>query len=126
MENLLKASPAIFLNIGGTERRFGFTMKSMGRIIALTGKNPMKGELDEKDPFDLSVLVWAGLITFDKSLDGVIIPSHEKGQPGQGDENVMKSIEQVQEWMSFDRLADIGEAVRVALNAASPDVSKKK
>jgi hypothetical protein len=126
MENLTKASPAIFLDIGGSERRFGFTMKSMGRIIALTGKNPMKGELDGNDPADLAILVWAGLITFDKSLDGTVIKSPEKGQPGKGDENVLKSIELVEEWMSFDRLPEISEAVSLAFQAANPSESKKK
>lgn len=125
MENLSKASPAIFIELGGMQRRFGFTMKSMGRIQALTGKNPMKNELDGNDPSDLAALVWAGLITFDKSLDGVIVPSSEKGQPGRADENVQKSIELVQEWMSFDRLPEIGEAVSLAMQAASP-ASKKK
>lgn len=126
MDNLSKASPSFFLELGGVQRGFEYTIHSIGQIKRLTGKNPMKGQVDVNDPDDLATLVWAGLITWDETLDGKIIESSEEGKPGTPDQSVTDAIIQVQKWMRFDLLSSIGQAVKKAFDAAAPDAPKKK
>jgi hypothetical protein len=126
MQNVEKAASSIYLELGGVQRRFEFTMWSIAQMKRLSGKNALRGELDVQDPDDLAVLVWAGLIPSDPSLDGQVIPSAEPGKPGQGDDNVTAAIYQIQKWMRFDRLGEIGSAVRQAFDSATPAASKKK
>ena len=125
MQNIAKASPVIFLNLGGQERGFGYTMHSILQLQALTGKRVMKNELDPMDPYELSVLVWAGLIPWDESFDGPIEPG-EDGKPGTPCQKVADSLASIQKWIHWDMLADIGQKVNKAFNIASPDQSKKK
>ena len=124
MQNLDKASSSLFIDLGGIQRRFEFTMHSMSQIKALTGKNPIKGEIDFQDPDDLSILVWGGLISSDPTLDGEIIK--EEGKIGVPDNAIKDSIAQVKKWLRFDRLAEVGATVRAAYDAATPVASKKK
>lgn len=126
MDQLNKAVPAIFIELGGLQRRFEFSMWSMAQMKRLTGKNALRGELDPQDPEELAVLVWAGLVSSDPSLDGQIVPSTEPGKPGTPDDNVLSAVHQVQKWMRFDKISEIGAAVRQAFDAASPTASKKK
>lgn len=126
MQNLEKASSAIFLDLGGQQRRFEYSMWSIGQIMRLTGKNPMRGELDPQHPDDLAILVWGGFISSDPSLDGNIIPGEEQGKPGKADDNIRSAVEQVQKWMRFDRLSEISAAVKQAFEQASPTANKKK
>lgn len=126
MQNLEKAVSSIHIDLGGVQRRFEFTMWSIAQMKRLSGKNALRGELDVQDPDDLAVLVWAGLISSDPSLDGEVTPSQEPGRAGKGDENVVSAIHQIQKWMRFDRLSEIGAAVRQAFDAATPASNKKK
>ena len=125
MQNVAKVSPTIFLNLGGKERGFGYTMDSILQLQALTGKRVMKNELDPMDPYELSVLVWAGLIPWDETLDGPI-ECGEDGKPGLPCQNISDALKAIQKWIHWDMLAEIGQKVNQAFSIASPDSSKKK
>ena len=126
MQNLEKAKGHIFLSLGGEDRRLAYTVHSVAQVKDLTGKNFLKGEIDPNDPHDLAILVWAGLITWDESLDGDVTPAETVGAPGTPDETVRKAIKWVQKSMTFDRMYEIAAKVRQALEVAAPPPTKKK
>ena len=126
MQNLEKAKGHITLTLGGEERRLAYTVHSVAQVKYLTGKNFLKGELDSNDPDDLAILVWAGLITWDESLDGDVTPAETAGAPGTADENVRRAVKWVQKSMNFDQMYEIANKVRQALEVSAPPPAKKK
>lgn len=120
MENVDKARPKVQVNLGGQQRSLGYTMDAMARAFEITGKSMLKGELDHQNPKELVVLVWAGLVGDDESLEGEVMPD------GRPDPELKKALKMVGKWITIENLQDVADAVREAFERAKPKEKKSK
>jgi len=113
-DNLEKADPGVWIELGGEKRKIVFSMHSLRQIKKLLGKNLLNDEIDTRDIDELVALLWAALLTESPHLDGAI------DQEGKPDEAAQAGIEVVAKWFTMDKLTEIGEAITAAFNQARP------
>lgn len=120
MEHIEKLNSGVMVELGGETRKLEYTIHSVVQYKLLTGKNLLRGELDTTEPTEITGLVWAGLISNDESFDGEI------DSTGKQDESVKRSLKQIAKWLTFHKIAEIGEAIQLAFNQATSVLAKKK
>ncbi len=118
MEHVDKINSGVLVELGGETRKLEFTMHSVVQYKLLTGKNLFKGELDTGEPEEITALVWAGLISNDESFDGDI------DSTGKADDNIRAALRRIAKWLTFQKIAEVGNAIQLAFNQAAP-VKKK-
>ena len=112
-----KALAVAELELGGVNRKIEFSLYSIAKLKKVTGKNVLVGELDVKDPDNLTLFIWAALISHDATLDGGV-------SDGGPDSKLAATLEQIGRWVPFSRMQEITEAINTAFLAAMPSEKK--